>query len=297
MLGYAPGELKPHRDSWQELVHPDDLPRVMKAHTDHLSGRTTTYEVEHRLRAKSGYWKWISSTGRITERDADGRPLRITGTHRDITDRKMLEREVVEIAAQERRNIGRELHDGVCGDLTGVNFTVQGLADDLKSKSMPEAETAVRIGKQLDRAIEQLYLLSHGLNPVEIDSQGLAVALEKLTASSAELYDVKCRCRSDELVEVEDNLVAENLYRIAQEAITNAAKHSQSDHISVTLNTARGRLVLQVVDDGVGISDAGHDSPGAGLRNMRYRAGVIGADLRIERAEKGGTLVECTVSQ
>lgn len=91
--------------------------------------------------------------------------------------------------------------------------------------------------------------------------------------------------------------MAENLYRIAQEAVTNAAKHGQPEHISVRLKATRGRLVLQVIDDGTGIDDRARESPGSGLRNMRYRAGLVGADLRIERAETGGSVVECTVSQ
>ncbi len=91
MLGYAPEEIRPHTDSWRNLIHPDDLTRVTDLWNAHLSGRAALYQAEHRLRTKSGEWKWILSYGQILERDHDGKPLRAAGIHLDITERKQAE--------------------------------------------------------------------------------------------------------------------------------------------------------------------------------------------------------------
>lgn len=91
MLGYTAAEFPPHLDSWERLVHPDDLPRVRASLQDHLEGRTPSYETEHRLRHKDGGWIWVLDKGKVTERDAHGRPRRACGTHLDITHRKRTE--------------------------------------------------------------------------------------------------------------------------------------------------------------------------------------------------------------
>ncbi len=91
MLGYSPDETKPHIDSWKQLVHPADRKKVMRLLDNHLSGRTANYQSEHRLRSKTGQWIWIQDAGKVTERDRQGRPLRFTGIHQDITERKQAE--------------------------------------------------------------------------------------------------------------------------------------------------------------------------------------------------------------
>lgn len=91
MLGYELAEIEPHIRSWEKLVHPDDLPQCQAAVQAHFFGKTPRYQCEHRLRTKSGEWRWILSRGKIAERDAQGRPLRIAGTHTDLTDRRQME--------------------------------------------------------------------------------------------------------------------------------------------------------------------------------------------------------------
>ncbi|MEN6424660.1 MAG: response regulator [Phycisphaerales bacterium] len=108
MLGYIRGELKPHMSTWEDLVHPDDLPPTMSALEAHLQGRTASYETEHRLRHKSGRWVWVLDKGRVTERDEDGRPLRACGTHLDITERKEAE-ESLKQAKEQAEQMSRDL--------------------------------------------------------------------------------------------------------------------------------------------------------------------------------------------
>jgi len=93
MLGYALEEVEPHERSWQRLIHPEDLQRVTSALDAHLQGVTPFYEIEHRLRTKDGGWKWVLTRGSVVQRDESGRPLRVSGTHIDLTDRKRTEAE------------------------------------------------------------------------------------------------------------------------------------------------------------------------------------------------------------
>lgn len=291
MLGLSPHDFEATLAAWESLIHPDDLARVRQARAHHLAGHTESYEVEYRLRTGSGHWKWIRTRGRVASRGRDGEPLRLIGTHRDISERKKLEREIVETGVAEQRRLGRELHDGVGGDLTGIGFTLQGLIHDLQGTA--ECETAVKIGQELDRVIEQVRLLSHGLTPVGTDRKGLAVALEKLAERTTQIYGVDCHCDLDGTVHIDDSLVADHLYRIAQEAVTNAVKHADPQHVRITLGALNDSIVLQVRDDGLGISKQQLTEDGIGLRNIRYRAGLIGASLRIEPGEDSGTVVRC----
>ncbi len=93
MLGYQLDEVEPHERSWQRLIHPEDLPRVTSALESHLKGQTPFYETEHRLQTKDGGWKWVLTRGSVVQRDDQGRPLRVSGTHIDLTERKRAEAE------------------------------------------------------------------------------------------------------------------------------------------------------------------------------------------------------------
>lgn len=293
MLEYSLDEVKPHITVWESLIHPDDVSRFSLARSRHLDRKEASFLVDHRLRTKSGNWKWIRSRGRVTERDDDGRPIRMTGTHRDITERKRLEREVVETAAEEQRRIGQELHDGVGSELTAIGFTLQGLIHDLQESHPSAADVAAKIGDGIDRVTAEVRLLSHGLDPVEVDHHGLFVALGKLAERTSQLYQLPCEFNADDSVVFGDRFVADHLYRIAQEAVTNAAKHADPQRIVVTLQRHGNSLLLQVDDDGVGVHDDQHVSDGIGLRNMHYRARLIGADLQIKTGETGGVVVSC----
>ena len=108
MLGYAPNELKPHIEMWKELVHPDDLPKVMALLNAHMVDQTPAYEIEHRLRHKSGRWVWVLDKGKVIERDAEGRPLRACGTHLDVTERKEAEEHLTR-AKEKAEQMSQEL--------------------------------------------------------------------------------------------------------------------------------------------------------------------------------------------
>ena len=230
----------------------------------------------------------------ISEFRLDGRRF-FAGVHCDITTRKFLQKEVLQVAAQEQRRIGQELHDTTAQELTGLGLMAAGLAAGLAEQASPEAELAAKIARGVERVLDQIRDLAKWLIPVEVDSHGLMTALSELAVRIGTQPGVACTFQCDEPVSVEDNITATHLYYIAQEAVTNALKHARAQHIHIDLTTGGPRITLRIRDDGVGITDQHAEARGVGLRIMRYRAGLINATLTIERAEEGGTVVTCTV--
>lgn len=220
-----------------------------------------------------------------------------TGIIRDIRQRRALEQQVLEIAGREQRRIGQDLHDGMGQELTGVAYLVDALREALAARTAPETELAERIAARLQRMHQQLRRLTKEIVPFELDAGGLAMALEELCREASLASRVDCRFESAATVHVADNETATQLYRIAQESLANALKHGHARQVRLKLGEPRrGWIALSVADDGVGFDpDAG--SGGLGLGIMRYRAGLIGADLTIARGADGGTLVQCVLTQ
>lgn len=242
-----------------------------------------------------------------------------TGVIRDISERKRLQKEVLNIAAEEDRRIGHELHEGIQQEVTALELFAGTLLDVLRAVEQREfdgketrlleearflklQEIAHKLCKGLADTHEHVQQLSRGIMPVPIDAQGLISALMELASSTDALQDITCRFESPEVVQVADNTTATHLYRIAQEAMNNALRHSQADGILLSLVRKDNQIILEVSDNGIGIdpvitSRAGVPGglKGIGLRAMQYRAGVIGATLHIGRRDEGGTQVRCIV--
>lgn len=233
----------------------------------------------------------------------DGHLVGLLCTGHDITERRILEREILDISAEEQRRIGSDLHDGVCQQLTGLGMLAQGfadvLADENASQILEDAgllhlrDMAKQLSAGIGNATAEARALSHGLIPVDVDAQGLMAALRELSSSIDALDDISCAYEDNCTVELLDNFAAIHLYRIAQEAVGNALKHSQAKQIRVALNEHDGHVILTVRDDGAGFSDVTQLNSGMGLRIMKYRADLIGAALSIEPAKGGGTCVAC----
>ncbi len=227
--------------------------------------------------------------------DARGRPVGVSIIARDITARKNLEREVLEITSTEQQRIGRELHDSLGQVLTGLSFLAKSLSQKLAAAGNPEAETAQTITTGIQQAVGEVRRAVRGLVPVEVDASGFMVALEKLAADTRSRCNVNCRVECVQPVPIDDNLVATHLYRIVQEAINNAVKHAQARQIVVRPEARMGTLSVTVEDDGVGIGDNAARNGGLGLRIMQYRAGAIDATLDVRTSNGRGTAVVCVV--
>ncbi len=177
-----------------------------------------------------------------------------TGIIRDISDRTELQKHILEIAAEQDRRIGQELHDNVQQQLTGLGMLARSLANVLEKQARPEFGKAERLAQGLADVTKITHLLARGLIPVEIDSQGLHAALTELAENTQEIYGVECRFRGLESLTLADNFVATHLFRIAQEAITNALKHGRANTIEIVLERRAERIALVVLDNGIGIN-------------------------------------------
>ena len=152
-----------------------------------------------------------------------------------------------------------------------------------------------RIREVINEAIAQTRNLARGLHPVEPGPNGLMLALETLADRTKKLFNVGCHFKCRRLVLVKDNTVATHLFRIAQEAISNAIKHGKPGRIEISLTETTERINLAIKDDGIGMPARLRKKPGMGLRIMRYRAGMIGGSLTIKKEAKGGTGIVCMV--
>jgi two-component system sensor kinase FixL len=220
-----------------------------------------------------------------------------TGFIRDITERKRLEKEILEVSDREQRRIGRDLHDGLCQHLAGIELISQVLAQKLALKSKAHARQVNQIASHVRDAISHTRSLARGLSPVTIESEGLMSALHELATDSEKIFRVQCRCDFEEPVAIHDHAAATHLFRIAQEAVSNAIKHGKARRVVISLRDTRGRIVLKVSDNGEGFPKRTPKNKGMGLRIMQSRAGMIGGAMAIEPNSSGGTNIICAVPQ
>jgi PAS domain S-box-containing protein len=285
-------------DLWRYCIHPRDLARVLEAR-EQARERGSLYSIEYRInRADTGGIAWLAVFGRYLY-NGSGEAVRFLGVAFDITRRKELERdavqrEVLAITAREQRQIGQELHDGVGQELTGLGLMAQSLAQRLPEGAAVNS-IAHRLSAGLDRVHQQVRELSRGLIPVHVETRGLSAALDDLAARTTETSGISVTAECPEWVELPDHATATQLFRIAQEAVSNAVRHGRPRHIRLTLLTEPNGLRLRIRDNGIGIQREPDQCDGLGLRIMQYRAGQIGGVLQIGLTEGGGTVVSCTV--
>lgn len=212
---------------------------------------------------------------------------------RDVTRRVELEREILVAAEHERQRLGQDLHDDLCQQLTGIEFLGQALAGQLQARGVPEARQVQEFVRMIREAITHARDLARGLSPMTDGAAGLRDALEQLAKRMRTLFQVDCRFHCRTPVVSADNEVSIHLYRIAQEAVTNAVRHGKARRIDLSLGRRNGKLRLAVKDSGIGMS--GKLREGMGLRAMKYRVGLMGGDFSVRRNPHGGTEVLCEV--
>jgi signal transduction histidine kinase len=211
----------------------------------------------------------------------------------EMGERKRLEHELLGASDREQRRIGYDLHDSLGQHLTGTALASQVLADKLGIRNVPEAPDATKLVELIEEGISLSRRLAKGLNPVELSSDGLMQALDEFAAATRDLFGVSCRFECESPVLVADAVAATHLYRIAQEAVGNAIKHSGATRIVITLETQEDRSVLRIEDDGAGLPDPIPCGDGMGLRIMSNRAKMIGGAFEIARRSPAGTVVTC----
>lgn len=214
-----------------------------------------------------------------------------------MTHRERLEKEVLGASEREQRRIGNDIHDTLCQHLTATAIAAQVLSEKLAAHTSPEAGDARQIVKLAEEGITMARNFARGIQPVQVDAEGLMDAFRNLAKATAQSAKVDCVFECDTPVLVEDAATATNLYRIGQEAVTNALRHGKPEHISLSLAARGGSLFLTVEDDGIGLPESWDKGPGVGVRVMAHRAEMIGASLSIEPNPTGGTMVCCALPE
>jgi len=226
-------------------------------------------------------------------RDALGQITGITGAAMEVTERKRLEEEILQISETEQRRIGQDLHDGICQHLAGIELKSQSLAQTLAKKAKGPAAQAEQIARHVREVLAQTRSLARGLSPFILEAEGWGPALGELAAHTEKLFNVKCHFHNDRPVAISDPAMATHLYRIAQEALTNAIKHGKASAVEISLTHANDKIVLAITDNGIGFKSPGRPPTGMGLRTMQYRAARIGAALLVQAPAEGGTRILC----
>lgn len=217
----------------------------------------------------------------------------LIGILRDITQRKRLEREILEISGREQRRIGRDLHDGLCQHLAGIGLLAQALARRIPAHLKDLNQDAAEITRLIDDAISLAKGLTRGLIPARLESDGLESGLVELAEQARKLFGVSCRVEGCEARSGVDPNIALHVYRITQEALNNAIKHGHASEIIISFTAEEPTNILSVQDDGIGF-DVGADSGnGMGLGIMRYRTRMIRGLLNVESVRNRGTTVTC----
>jgi PAS domain S-box-containing protein len=219
--------------------------------------------------------------------------LLVSSAIRDISDRKRLEKTILDISEREQRRIGQDLHDGLGQHLTGIAFMAKVQEQKLAEKNAPEAADAAKIVALVNDAILKTRELARGLLPVVSEAHGLMSALQLYAAEIEDLFGIGCRFQCEEAVLIHDGPVATHLYHITQEAVNNAIKHGHAKNILIRLFAGEHEGTLIVKDDGVGIERPKVPHTGVGLHIMNYRAGMIGGNLEVRRDQPRGTIVTC----
>lgn len=243
---------------------------------------------------------WIGADGNVRWFNVMHAPLRdqgkITGlvcAIQEVTDRKALEQEILEISNREQRRLGSDLHDGLGQELTGLSLLLKGLEVQLSREAPQYSSQVTKISDLLARAIQSTRSLARGLAPVNLERGGLPEALKHLAARCTDIYNLKCTftMQGQKLPDLEEG-AATHVYRVAQEATTNAARYARAKSISIELRTIGRKLQLSVADDGIGLSAGlarGH--PGMGLKIMEYRARMLGGNIAFEEPGQGTRVV------
>ncbi len=270
-----------------EFVHPDDR-AVTLAEVDRLAQGGRTIGFENRYRCKDGAYKWLQwNANSLRAR------RQIYAIARDVTPHKNLEREILVTSDREKERLGRELHDGLCQNLAGIAALSAALSRKLAVSAESGAVEAAGITRLLNEAIGHARDLARGLHQVGLEHLGLAAVLEAFAANVRALFPVSCTFQCNRPSLGLDPEVETHLYRIAQEAVSNAITHGRGKRIKISLSFRNRRGVLSIRDDGVGISKKSLAGISIGMHSMAYRSRSIGGALQVRRLAPRGTEVTC----
>ena len=275
-------------------IVPNHKQDEMRSLTDRvLSGELIEFFETQRI-TKNNQILDISMTAAILKNEHE-LPFAITTTERDMTERRRMEKEILDITEREREQLGQDIHDGLGQVLTGIAVKCKGLALKLKSQAPSEMNDAQIISRLANDAIAQMRDLVKLLYPIDIQTGGLVSALKSMADDTQKAMGVKCRFSCSKHASVNNMAEAKQIYRIAQEATTNAVRHGKATHINIALRITKTNTILSVENDGLDFPGHKSERKGFGLKIMEYRSDLIGGTLTISKGKKSGTLVTCII--
>jgi len=221
------------------------------------------------------------------------RALRVANAEleNEISRRKGLEGQILEISDREQERLGQELHDGLCQQLTAIGFLARATALRLKNHRVVQTDDLEKIAKLINASVMDARNIARDLHKEEIDAAGFLPALERL--ADRQIWKTSCRLDLRTEVNIEDDNVASQLYRILREALINANKHARATQIVLEVRRLKNHLVFSVTDNGVGFNRKPKTGHGLGFHIMKYRAESIGARLELESTKNRGARVAC----
>ena len=288
-------------NGWVEIVHPDDITRCMETYTQAFNERLP-FKMELRLRRHDGEYRWILTSG-VPTFDPGGSFAGYIGSAVDITERMLAEealstvnQKLIEAHEEESTRIARELHDDICQRLAMVNMRLGGLKQSLPASAADFTPEILAASQQIANLASDIQALSHRLHPSRLEVLGLEAAAAGLCDELSHRHDVEIDVHFENVPTALPRDISLCLYRVLQEALQNAVKHSGSprDHVSITGGV--NKVNLTVEDSGVGFDPHGAmRGCGLGLTSMNERLKLVGGQLSIHSERGRGTMIHAVV--
>jgi two-component system, NarL family, sensor histidine kinase UhpB len=309
IMGYEDHELPNETRAHQDAIHPDDFERVMESLKAHLEHRTA-YDVEYRVRTRSGSFRWVQSRGEALWNSA-GEPYRMVGWIMDVTDRKRdedalrmsreelqrLSTHIQHIREEEKTRIARELHDDLGQQLTALKMTVTLVEHEVKSAGLPSPGGHLPgMYTLIDQLVDSVRRIAADLRPVMLDDLGLIPAIEWLTSEFSARYNVPVirHIEADGIAFNRESAI--EVFRMIQEALTNVARHSGATKVELDVVREAPYCIVRIADNGRGTArDTRPGRNSLGLLGLRERAARLGGEIRISTAPGMGFTLTATL--
>lgn len=309
IMGYEDSELPNERRALLDAIHPDDVDRMQQALKMHLEDRHG-YDVEYRVRGKSGEFRWVQSRGQALWDEA-GRPYRMVGWIMDITDRKRdeqalrvsreelrrLSAHIQHIREEEKARIARELHDDLGQQLTALKMAATILEHAHGNDRPPASRDAFKgIYGMIDQLVDSVRRIAADLHPVVLDDLGLIPAIDALVDEFTARYGIRVTRHIDAEGIAFNRESSIQLFRMVQEALTNVARHARATEVTLDIAREDPHCVVRVVDNGCGATQDGKRGRHSfGLLGLRERAALLGGEVRISTAPGAGFALTAVV--
>jgi signal transduction histidine kinase len=283
------GELVHRRKDGSEIVVMSRWALDRDGYGQPSSVLETNTDITDRKRAEVALQKSKQSLEKLIQQRTKALRVANIELHTEISRRKGLEGQILEISDREQERLGQELHDGLCQQLTAIGFLARATALRLKDHRVVQTEELEKIAQLINGSVMEARNIARDLHKEEIDAAEFVRALEDLV--ERKVWKTRCRLDLRTEIDIEDDRVASELYRILREAILNANKHARATEIVLEVGRSKNELVFKVADNGVGFNTKNKTNHGLGFHIMQYRAQSIGARLELKPRKKGGARV------